>query len=73
VLAFTLYDEYDPRTKMTAMMRTTAWPASVVTQMLAAGAIARRGGIRQETDVPADKFLQSMAARSVKIEYSEES
>ena len=72
VLAFTVYDEYDPRTKMTAMMRTTAWPASVVTQMLAAGAITRRGGIRQETDVPADKFLQSMAARGVKIEYSEE-
>jgi lysine 6-dehydrogenase len=72
VLAFTVYDEYDPRTRMTAMMRTTAWPASVVTQMLAAEAITRRGGIRQETDVPAEKFLQSMAARGVKIEYSEE-
>src|ERR1051326_1114675 len=72
VLAFTVYDEYDPRTKMTAMMRTTAWPASVVTQMLAAGAITRRGGIRQETAVPADKFLPSMASRGVKIEFSEE-
>ena len=72
VLAFTVYDEYDAATEMTAMMRTTAWPASVVTQMLASGAIERRGGIRQESDVPAVKFLAAMAARGVKIEYSEE-
>jgi lysine 6-dehydrogenase len=72
VLSFTVYDEQDRDTRMTAMMRTTAWPASIVTQMLAAGTIARRGGIRQETDVPAEKFLEAMAARGVKIQYSEE-
>jgi lysine 6-dehydrogenase len=72
VLSFTVYDEYDAKTGMTAMMRTTAWPASVVTQMLASGEIQRRGGIRQESDVPAERFLEAMAARGVKIEYSEE-
>lgn len=72
VLAFTVYDQFDAGTGMTAMMRTTAWPASVVTQMLAGGTIARRGGIRQETDVPAAKFLQAMTARGVKIQYTEE-
>jgi lysine 6-dehydrogenase len=72
VLAFTLYDELDPQTGMTAMMRTTAWPASVVTQMLAAGVIAKRGGIRQEIDVPAELFLKAMAKRGVGIQYSEE-
>ena len=73
VLSFTVYDELDRETGMTAMMRTTAWPASVVTQMLAAGTISKRGGIRQETDVPAEKFLEAMAARGVKVQYSEES
>lgn len=72
VLSFTVYDEYEAATGMTAMMRTTAWPASIVTQMLAAGSIARRGAIRQETDVPAEKFLQAMTARGVKIKYTEE-
>ena len=72
VLAFTVYDEFDGDSGMTAMMRTTAWPASVVTRMLAAGTIVKRGGIRQETDVPAEKFLEAMATRGVKIQYSEE-
>jgi lysine 6-dehydrogenase len=72
VLAFTMVDRYDAATGMTAMMRTTAWPASIVTQMLASGAIAKRGGIRQETDVPAEQFLLEMDGRGVNIEYSEE-
>jgi lysine 6-dehydrogenase len=71
VTAFTVIDHYDRKTRMTAMMRTTAWPASVVVQMLASGAISQRGGIRQETDVPAQKFLDAMAERSVRIHYSE--
>src|SRR5947199_654008 len=63
VLSYTMVDEYDRRTGLTSMMRTTAWPASVVLQMLASGAIAKRGGIRQELDVPADLFLREMSRR----------
>ena len=33
------------------MMRTTAFPASIVVQMLASGAIDKRGGVLQERDV----------------------
>jgi lysine 6-dehydrogenase len=72
VLAFTVLDRYDRTSGMTAMMRTTAWPASIVTQMLASGAIARRGGIRQELDVPADRFLAEMESRGIRIKFSEE-
>ena len=71
VLSFSLVDRFDPKTGMTSMMRTTAWPASVVVQMLASGEITKRGGILQETDVPAESFLEAMAARGVEIEYSE--
>ena len=71
VLSFTLVDRYDPKTGMTSMMRTTAWPAAIVVQMLAAGKIAQRGAIRQETDVPAEQFLAAMERRGIKIEYSE--
>ncbi len=69
IASFTLVDRSDPETHMTSMMRTTAWPASVVVQMLAGGAIARRGAILQERDVPAGRFLNEMAARGVHIDY----
>jgi lysine 6-dehydrogenase len=69
VESFTMVDRYDPATKMTSMMRTTAWPASIVTMMMASGAIAKRGAVLQETDVPARLFLEEMAARGVRIEH----
>ena len=72
VASFTMIDHYDPWTEITAMMRTTAFPASIVVQMLASGVISKRGGILQERDVPADRFLAEMAKRGVKIEYTME-
>ena len=71
VLSFTLVDRYEPKTKMTSMMRTTAWPAAIVVQMMASGEIAKRGGVLQERDVPADAFLSAMAARGIDIVYDE--
>jgi lysine 6-dehydrogenase len=70
VTSFTCVDRFDPATGMTAMMRTTAWPASVVVQMLASGEITKRGAVRSELDIPAGTFLQAMAQRGVRIEYS---
>src|SRR5437868_2830788 len=69
ILSYTMIDEYDKRTGLTSMMRTTAWPASVVLQMTVSGVIAKRGGIRQELDVPADIFLREMSRRGVKIRF----
>ncbi len=71
VLSFTLVDHYDARTRMTSMMRTTAWPASIVVQMMASATIPKRGAIRQELDVPPDLFLREMAARGINIRYDE--
>lgn len=68
VATFTLVDHYDSKTDMSAMMRTTAFPASIVLQMLASGAIAKRGGILQERDVPADMFLGEMEKRGIRIQ-----
>ena len=71
VLSFTLVDHYDPATGMTSMMRTTAWPASIIVQMLAAGEISKRGAVRQELDVPANAFLSAMGRRDIQIHYEE--
>ena len=70
VASFTMVDHYDPKTDMSAMMRTTAFPASIVVQMLASGAISKRGAVLQERDVPAEHFLEEMAARGIGIEYN---
>lgn len=70
VASFTVVDRFDPKTEMTAMMRTTAWPASVVVQMLASGEITKRGAVRSELDIPAGAFIAAMAQRGVRIEYS---
>jgi lysine 6-dehydrogenase len=70
VATFTLVDHYDPKTDMSAMMRTTAFPASIVLQMLASGAISKRGGVLQERDVPADLFLDEMEKRGIKVQYA---
>jgi len=72
VASFTLIDHYDPKTDMSAMMRTTAFPASIVVQMLASGAIQKRGAVLQERDVPADLFLDEMKQRGFKIEFAME-
>ena len=70
VATFTMVDSYDPKTDMSAMMRTTAFPASIVVQMLASGAIGKRGAVLQERDVPADLFLKEIAKRGIQIQYS---
>ena len=70
IASFTLVDHYDPKTDMSAMMRTTAFPASIVLQMLVSGAISRRGGVLQERDVPSDLFLDEMEKRGIKIQYT---
>ena len=69
VATFTMVDHYDPKTDMSAMMRTTAFPASIVLQMMCSGAIAKRGAVLQERDVPADAFLEEVARRGIKIDY----
>jgi saccharopine dehydrogenase-like NADP-dependent oxidoreductase len=67
-----MVDHYDPKSDMSAMMRTTAFPASIVLQMLASETIEKRGAVLQERDVPATEFLEQMAKRGIRIDYAVE-
>jgi lysine 6-dehydrogenase len=69
VATFTMVDHYDPKSDMSAMMRTTAFPASIVLQMMCMGAVTKRGAVLQERDVPAQAFLEEIERRGIKIEY----
>jgi lysine 6-dehydrogenase len=69
VATFTMVDHYDSKSDMSAMMRTTAFPASIVLQMMCTGAVSKRGAVLQERDIPAASFLEEIARRGIKIEY----
>jgi lysine 6-dehydrogenase len=69
VASFTMVDHYDPKSDMSAMMRTTAFPASIVLQMMCTGAVSKHGAVLQERDVPAEAFLEEVGRRGIKIEY----
>lgn len=67
--SFTLVDKFDEETQLTSMMRTTAWPASIVLQMLVSGEVQKTGAVLQERDIPAAQFLSEMAVRGIQILY----
>ncbi len=62
-------DRYDEKEKMTAMMRTTGFPASITAQMLASGFIAKPGAYPVETAVPPGPFLDEMRRRGLKLRW----
>jgi lysine 6-dehydrogenase len=69
-LSYQLIDYFDPRTKLSAMMRTTAFPVSIVAQMLCRGDVNnnRYGVLRQETSLPPEIFLNEFKARGICFE-----
>jgi lysine 6-dehydrogenase len=66
-LVYELVDYYDDATKMTAMMRTTAFPTSIIAQMLARGVIRERGVLPPERCVPGEALIQELSKRNIKI------
>ena len=64
-----MMDKYDRATKMTAMMRTTGFPAAVVAQMLASGEITKKGAYPVETGIPTQGFIDHMKRRGFDIRW----
>jgi lysine 6-dehydrogenase len=66
-LRYDIIDRYDERTGLSAMMRTTAFPASIIAQMMARGEIKEKGAIPQERAVPPEKFVAELRRRNIQI------
>jgi len=66
-IVYEVIDYFDPATGMTAMMRTTAFPASIIAQMLGRGEITTRGAVPQEACLPAERFVEELAKRGIEI------
>jgi lysine 6-dehydrogenase len=70
-LVFDCIDYADQAVGLTAMMRMTAFPASIIAQMIARGDIKERGVLHQETAVPTKLFLAEMDGRGVNLAMTE--
>lgn len=64
-------DYNDQAAGLSAMMRMTAFPASIIAQMMARGDITERGVLTQEACVPVKLFLTELAGRGIKMTMTE--
>lgn len=66
-LRYDIVDRFDEETGLSAMMRTTAFPASIIAQMMARGETKAAGAIPQERCIPPAAFVAALAARNIRI------
>ena len=67
LLRYDIIDHFDQQTGLSAMMRTTAFPASIVAQMMARGETTATGALPQERCIPPEAFVKELAARNIKL------
>ncbi len=66
-LRYDVVDKYDESTGMSSMMRTTAFPASIIAQMMAKGDVLSRGATPQEKAIDPKKFVAELEHRNITI------
>jgi lysine 6-dehydrogenase len=69
-LRYDIIDRYDPETGLSSMMRTTAFPASIVALMMARGETTSRGSLPQERCIPPQLFMDELAKRKIDVRIS---
>ncbi len=69
-LRYDIVDKLDETTGMSAMMRTTAFPASIIAQMMARGDVLSRGATPQEKAIDPEKFVAELERRNIQISVS---
>lgn len=67
VLRYEMTDRYDTETKMTAMMRTTAYPTTAIGLMLANEIITDRGVYLPEQIIDGEQLIDDLQKRGIKI------
>jgi len=66
-LRYDIVDKQDEATGLSAMMRTTAFPASIIAQMMASGDVLERGATPQEKAIDPAKFVSELERRNIVI------
>ncbi len=66
-LQYDIVDKYDKKTGLSAMMRTTSFPASIIAQMMAEGDVSRNGATPQEQVIDPGTFIGELERRNIRI------
>jgi lysine 6-dehydrogenase len=66
-IQYTIIDYYDNIYKITSMMRTTAYPTSIIAQMIEREEIMEKGVFCGEEIVPCSSFFKGLKKRNIKI------
>ena len=66
-LRYDIVDKQDEATGLSAMMRMTAFPASIIAQMMASGDVLERGATPQEKAIDPAKFVAELERRNIVI------
>jgi lysine 6-dehydrogenase len=66
-LIYDIIEHFDKHAGLSAMMRTTAFPASIVAQMMASGETTSKGAIPQERCIPPNLFIRALASRGIRL------
>ncbi len=67
-LQYEMIDLFDENSKISAMMRTTSFPTSIIAQMLARVVIKVRGVMPPEDCVPVDLLITELKKRNINIQ-----
>lgn len=62
-----IIDDADAANGLSSMMRTTAFPAAIISQMQCDGRVTARGVVPQELAVDSDTFVEELARRGIVI------
>ena len=68
---YEIVDRQESKTALTAMMRLTAFPASIIAQMAASGEISQRGVKPQEIVVDPSLFIGHLKARNINLQITD--
>ncbi len=66
-LVYEMTDYFDEKTGISAMMRTTSYPTSIIAQMIVKGIIKERGVIPPEQFVPVQSLIRELKRRNISI------
>jgi lysine 6-dehydrogenase len=64
---YTMIDYYNDEQNLTAMMRTTGFPVSIIAQMIERNIIKKRGVYCPEEIIPCKKFFNELTKRNINI------
>ena len=66
-IGYSLVDEYDEPTGLTAMARNTGFSAAIIAEMIIDGRIRKKGVLYQELSVPHEEYFSELRKRGINI------